>query len=140
MPMRDIYYGLLIVGGLAIGLGGFMNGFLSDYGIANTNNLTSFRIANHTFTQIENISSTFTGSSITGDTIPMLDIFYSTTTGGFKAIQLILNSVNLFQALISDTINTIGIPQAGILTIIIMGMLTAFIIFEILSAVLKWRI
>ena len=147
MPeIRSLLIGLLLFSGVIVGMSIFYGDLTDDtnlaaYGltagqIANISpeDLGSMSVANEITQQTKDIEDTF--KQPIGNT--PLDLAYGYINAGLNALTLPLAAVNLFSNMVADISDFLHLPAwvSGV----IIGVISLIIIFEILSAYLKWRI
>ena len=137
MNLRHVLIALLVMAGVVTGMVEFQNDLFHGYGVSNPNNLTSYQVGGSVFSRLnDTIGRTIGTPVITGNSA--FDAFYSFTAGAFNALVTLAGSANLYNNLVTDSINTLGLPWWLIVTV--MGVLIIIIAFEILSVISKYKV
>ena len=145
--VRSLMIALLLFSGVVVGMSIFYGDLtsstnLASYGltagqIANISpeDLGTLGVANEITQQTKDIEDTLKQQP-TG--ITPVDLAWGYINAGLSAITLPLNAVALFGNMINDVTGFLNLPAwvGGI----VLGVISIIIVFEILSAYLKWRI
>jgi hypothetical protein len=144
MILRDLLYMMLIIGVLSIGIVGFLSPTLiasgSPYPISSVISNQTLNNLNNTMSNMEN---PIRSGSVTGFTI--IDVPLMIVNGAFTAVKMMFDVpaslIGLFndlgESLFTDTLH---VPLPGwLFTAALLG-LGIFVLFEILSALLKYRV
>lgn len=134
--IRDYVLALIVMGGVSIGLFAFYGDIVSQYGTS-VPNITFINKTQQINAQVAQYKTATEGIKFTGiatiDLIMNLPIYI--VTGIWNTLLISLGLVDIYSALITDTINFMHIPIW--IEIIIIGSMTVVIIFEIISLYMK---
>lgn len=145
--IRSLIIALLLFTGVTMGLSMFYVDLtsstnLSAYGltagqIANITpaDLSSMQTANNITQQAKDIE---TKLSATPTNIPAVDVSLGYITAAIEALSLPLSATSLYTNMLADATTYFGLPAW--VSVIIFGIIVIVIIFEIMSAYLKWKI
>lgn len=148
--IRNLVIGLLLFSGVLLGMSSFygdltspanLQGYnytASEIASINPENLSNKNITNPVTAKIEQIENSLK-SQQTGNTLyDTVSIAWGYINAGLAAITIPLDMVALFGNMVYDTLDYLHIPfwAAGI----IIAIITIVIVFEVMSAYLKWPV
>lgn len=145
--IRSLLVGLLIFSGIMLSLSTFWGDLtttdhLQGYGYTNDQiqsmtsiNLSSKSVANDITAKAEAIK-TSVEQPVTG--VPIIDTTYGYAKAALEAVQLPLQSIDLFTGIITDTEDSLGLPSYT--SLIINSIIILIVVFAVLSAYLKWKV
>lgn len=139
MYLRDLVIGTLIVCGILIGLSSFTADLYSNYGVTGSEDTST--LGNHTYDlingTISSLDENIKGTDVEDTSGGEFDIL----VGSYNAFKTILGVPAILKGMIGGVFILFagwGIPTwvSGI----IFAIITAFVIFEVLSGLLKYKI
>lgn len=145
--VRALIISLVLFSAIIIGMTSFYGEltrpeYLAAYGLNSTqidainpDNLASENVTNLITEKVEGIEDALR-SRPTG--ISTVDVAWGYINAGLSAVTLPLDAIAYFQNIITDSFQIIGIP--GWFGTIIIVIITIIIVFNVLSAYMKWRI
>lgn len=134
--MRNLVFALLGLSAIITGMFTFGSAVYSEYGISNTENLTTFNYISNITTHTKNMSSALYEQPIE-DPGP-LDFVWTVSGNALDAITIMANIGNIYFNVLGDIQNMLYIPDWALDFIYIC--ITVFIIFTIASAFMKWKV
>lgn len=135
MELRDLMIILVVFSISIIGINLFMKDFINDY-VAVPSELENINFTDKVEYEINKTSNALQSSQITGTP---LDIGLFVVTGIYNIFKFfIVDIINIYTYVISQISTYLMLPSWFIGSIIIL--ITLFLIFEIISAIIKWRV
>lgn len=133
--LRELLFALIIFSGVLIGLANFSSDLLSSYGVAGED-ITDLEVTSAVESHVETLKESIENTQLTG--VAILDVPLTIASGAYNTLKLLFTSTNLYLSLLGGISEILPIPGWVITTI--MGCLSIFIIFEIVSAIMKYKV
>lgn len=133
--LRDMIIGLIMFSGLVVGFSTFYGNIATTYGKTYTD-LAFLNATSRTNTMVNQLKSSVETTRMTG--IAIVDIPLTIASGVYNTLKLLFGSVNIFSSLLTDLTSIFGIP--GWVVVMVMGIISTIIVFEIISGVLRYRV
>ncbi len=137
--IRTLVLSLLVFSGIAIGMTNFYGSLIansaaygSQYEITDVQNLSTLDVT------AEIVNTTADMEFNLRDMNALETAYFIAVSAPLTALNMIWNSVGLFNALVTDSISLLGFPSW--LSAIIWTSILLFVIYEVLSLVFRWRV
>lgn len=147
MELRGLFISLVLFSGIIVGMSAFYGDLTSAENLAyygytqaeidaiNPEDLSSMDIIDDITAQTEQMETTL-NTDPTG--IPIIDYGWKMVNMALNSFELLFGSTFLFTNLITESVNTIGLPP--FIIGVVMAVIILIFIFEFISARLRYRV
>jgi len=133
--IRNLFITLFILSGIVVGASIFVGGLTSTYGTT-ASNLSYISQANKTFTFINETQGSLSSATVTSGGIG--DFIFGIANGVFGIIKTLTSGIDLASSMITNLAGILGLPEWAVQ--IGLGVLGAYVLFEIISVVQRYRV
>lgn len=140
MMLRDLVIGTFLVCGILLGLTTFYTDLYTTYGVTGGSNNTAL-LANSTMADMQNSLGSLDANIKSTSTDSTTGTEYNVLSGAFNGMLTIMDMPNILGDLISGLSSEfieVGMPTW--VFAVISGVLVAFVIFEVISGLLKVKV
>lgn len=142
MNLRDLAIGVILISGVLLGATMMYSEMFISYGINETSaNATSFSSStlNKMYNKTQSIQSSLNQTQPAGQ-LEQLDILGNFANNVINAFFIIMDLPAIAVDMVNNGFIALGLPIPMFITQIIFTIIVIFVLFEILSGVLKWRL
>lgn len=143
MNLRDLAFGVIIISSVLLGATMMYSEMFTSYGVNETaTNATSFTSStlSKMYSNAENIQGTLNQSQPSSSSIYEQDSLTLFGNNIINAFFVIMDLPAITMDLVNNAIIALGFPVPEFITTMIFTLIVLFVMFEIVSGVLKWRV
>jgi len=133
--LKHLLFALVIFSGILIGMSSFTAELFYNYG-ETSESVAALGIQPEVEAHVTVLRDTIKDTKITG--VNIIDIPLAIASGVYKTFKLMFYSVDLYSAILGNAAQLIPIPGWFINTVI--GCISIFIIYQVISAITKWDV
>lgn len=134
--LRQLVFALIIFSGVIVGMTGFYIDLYDNYS-SSAQDISDLEVTAAVDAHVNTLKSSIEDTQVTG--ITLIDIPFTIASGVYNTFKLLFASIDIYQALMRDFV-TAGVPIPGWAIAVVTSSIAAFMVFEIISAIAKWKV